>query len=119
MEIDPTKAAAAAAAPKPELTGEQKEALKRLHVAAQQFEAVFVNMLFKTMHAGDPKTTITGKVSNAEKTFSDMLDEKRSEGIASTGAFGIGKILEDQLKAQVLANPTAAAKARLPREGDL
>src|SRR5471030_2847043 len=103
MEIDPTKAAAAAA--KPELTGEQKEALKRLHVAAQQFEAVFVNMLFKSMKAAAPTTSITGKVSNAEKTFSDMLDEKRSENVASTGAFGIGKILEDQLKAQVLANP--------------
>jgi flagellar protein FlgJ len=117
MEIDPTKAAAPAA--KPALTPEQTEALKRLHVAAQQFEAVFVNMLFKQMRAAAPNTSITGKVSNAEKTFSDMLDEKRSENIAQTGSFGIGKILEDQLKAQVLANPSQSAKARLPREGDL
>jgi len=117
MDIDPTTAAAPAA--KPELTAEQKEALKRLHGAAQQFEALFVNMLFKSMRAAAPTTSITGKVSNAEKTFTDMLDEKQSENVATTGAFGIGKILEDQLKAQVLANPAQAAKARLPREGDL
>jgi Rod binding domain-containing protein len=111
---------AAAVAAKPVLTAEQKAALKNLHATAQQFESLFVNMLFKSMRAASPQTSITGdKLSPAETTFTEMLDEKRSEALAKTGAFGIGKILEDQLKASVLANPASAAKARLAPEGIL
>ena len=110
----------AAAAAKPPLTAEQKAALKNLHATAQQFESLFVNMLFKSMRAASPQTSITGeKLSPAETTFSEMLDEKRAESIAQTGAFGIGKVLEDQLKASVLANPAKAAKARLAPAGIL
>ncbi|MFN2461309.1 MAG: rod-binding protein [Candidatus Velthaea sp.] len=107
--------ATAAQAP---LSGEQQEALKRLHAAAQQFEAVFVNMLFKSMRETAPPVSLTGKVSSGEKMFTEMLDEKRSEQIAHSGSFGIGRILEQQLKAAA-ANPAQAAKARVPREGDL
>lgn len=119
MSLDPTKQLGISASTPTGLTPTQKEALKRLHAAAQQFEATFVDMLFKTMREGAPKTSLTGKVSNTEETFSAMLDEKRSESIAQTGSFGIAKILEDQLKAAVLADPGQAAKARVLREGDL
>jgi len=103
----------------PELSATQKEALKRLHAAAQQFESVFVDMLFKQMRAAAPPTSITGKVSSSEKMFTEMLDQKNSERLAETGSFGIGKILEQQLKASVLANPQSAANASLRRDGDL
>ncbi len=110
----------AAAPAKPPLTAEQKAALKNLHATAQQFESLFVNMLFKSMRAASPQTSITGeKLSPAETTFSEMLDAKLSEKLAQTGAFGIGKIVEDQLKDAVLANPAQAAKARLAPEGIL
>lgn len=115
--IDPANAAGAAA--KPELTATQKEALKRLHAAAQQFESVFVDMLFKQMREAAPSTSLTGKVSSSEKMFTEMLDEKRSEKLAESGSFGIGKILEQQLRASVLANPEQAAKTRIRRDGDL
>jgi flagellar protein FlgJ len=112
--------APAAAATKPALTDQQKAALKHLHVAAQQFESLFVNMLFKSMRAASPQTSITGeKLSPAETTFTEMLDEKRSEALAQTGSFGIAKVLEDQLKASVLANPEQAAKARSAPDGIL
>jgi hypothetical protein len=113
-------AAGASAAAKPPLTAEQTLALKHLHATAQQFESLFVNMLFKSMRAASPQTSITGeKLSPAETTFTEMLDEKRSESLAETGAFGIGKILEDQLRSSVLANPAGAAKARLAPDGIL
>jgi flagellar protein FlgJ len=96
------------------LTADQTAALKHLHTVAQQFESVFVNMLLKSMRAAVPQTSITGgKQSPAESTFTEMLDEKRSESIAQTGSFGIAKILEDQLKNAVLADPSQAAKARV------
>jgi len=110
----------AAAVPKPALTDQQTAALKHLHAAAQQFESLFVNMLFKSMRAASPQTSITGeKLSPAETTFTEMLDEKRSEALAQTGSFGIAKVLEDQLKASVLANPEQAAKARSASDGIL
>jgi flagellar protein FlgJ len=112
--------ASSAAIAKPPLTAEQTAALKKLHVAAQQFESLFVNMLFKSMRAASPQTSITGgELSPAETTFTEMLDAKRSEKIAETGAFGIGKILEDQLRESVLADPSRAAKARLAPDGVL
>lgn len=101
------------------LTPAQKQALAGLHSAAQQFESVFLNMLFKEMRKNAPPTSLTGKPSNADNIFADMLDEKRSESLAQTGSLGIGKMIEEQLKASVLANADAEAKTRVPTEGDL
>jgi Rod binding domain-containing protein len=114
------RAGTIAKAAAPVLNTEQKAALKKLHVVAQQFESLFVNMLFKSMRAASPQTSITGgQMSPAETTFTEMLDEKRSEAMAQTGSFGIAKVLEDQLKESVLANPTQAANARAAADGIL
>jgi Rod binding domain-containing protein len=92
----------AAAAP---LTSEQTKALQKLHQTAQQMESLFVDMLFKEMRKSAPQGSLTGKPSQAEETFADMLDEKRAESLATTGALGIGKVLEQQLRASVLGRP--------------
>lgn len=120
MAIDVSAPSAARAVPPVELTATQKTALKHLQTAARQFESLFVNMLFKSMRAAVPQTSITGeKLSPAETTFTEMLDTQRSEAIAQTGSFGIAKILEDQLKASVLANPAQAANSRIAPQGAL
>ena len=105
------------AGPSPQpLTNEQQQALHKLHQAAQQMESLFVDMLFKEMRKSAPPASLTGKTSNAEATFSDMLDEKRAESLAKSGSLGIGKILEQQLRSSVLAEPGTAARARVPGE---
>jgi flagellar protein FlgJ len=127
MTTDPTSTAPrsatatqAPAAAKPPLTAEQQAALAHLHVVAQQFESLFVNMLFKSMREASPQTSITGgKLSSAEETFTQMLDEKRAEALSKTGSFGIAKLLESQLRDSVLANPAQAAKARSAADGIL
>jgi flagellar protein FlgJ len=101
------------------LTPAQKQALAGLHSAAQQFESVFLNMLFKEMRKNAPPTSLTGKPSNADNIYADMLDEKRAESLSRTGSLGIGKMLEEQLKASVLANADTEAKTRVPTETDL
>jgi len=103
--------AASAAAP---LTADQQQALAKLHTAAQQMESLFVDMLFKEMRKSAPPASLTGKTSNAEATFSDMLDEKRAEALSASGSLGIGKIVEQQLRASVLAEPAASIRARVP-----
>lgn len=84
------------------LTAEQQSALKKLHDTAQQMESLFVDMLFKEMRKSAPSASLTGKTSNAEQTFTEMLDTKRAEELSKSGALGIGKILEQQLRGAVL-----------------
>lgn len=111
--MDPLKSAAAAP-----LTESQTAALKKLHAAAQQLEGVFVSMMFKEMHKSAATTSIFGKVSEAEKTFSEMLDDKRSESISKTGSLGLAKIIENQLRASVVGttapNPSSAVAPIVP-----
>jgi flagellar protein FlgJ len=98
------------------LTPEQTAALKKLHEAATQLEGVFVGMLFKEMHSDKPDSDIFGKTSNAENTWEDMLDEKRADAIATTGSFGIAKMVERQLRESVIASatPLPLPKAQVP-----
>lgn len=93
------------------LSDAQRAQLKKLHEAAQQLESVFVGMLFKEMRKTESDTSLTGKISNAESTFRDMLDQKRSEELAKTGSFGIARVLEEQLRASVLGSQGAAPAA--------
>lgn len=94
------------------LTNARTSALAKLHQPAQQMEALFVDTLFKEMRKTAPPASLTGKTSNAEQTFGEMLDEKRAESLAKTDSLGIGSILERQLRASVLADPSAAAMPR-------
>ncbi len=96
------------------LTNEQQQAMQKLHAAAQQMESLFVDLLFKEMRKSAPHASLTGKTSNAEATFSDMLDEKRAEELSKSGSLGIGAILEQQLRASVLAEPALGPTARQP-----
>jgi len=96
------------------LSADQQQALAKLHVAAQQMESLFVDMLFKEMRKSAPSVSLTGKTSNAEQTFSEMLDTKRADELAKSGSLGIGKILEQQLRAAVAGTPQAAPQAAAP-----
>jgi Rod binding domain-containing protein len=101
--MDPLKALPSAAP----LTADQQAALKKLHAAATQLEGVFVGMLYKEMESTVPKDGILGKQSNAESMWQDMLVEKQSDAMAQSGSFGIAKMVENQLRASVLASSSA------------
>lgn len=90
------------------LTADQQAALAKLHDAAIQLEGVFVGMLFKEMHKDAAKTNIFGKTSDSEKTWNDMLDEKRADALSKTGSLGIAKIVEQQLRASVIGSSMVA-----------
>ncbi|MBV8299518.1 MAG: rod-binding protein [Candidatus Eremiobacteraeota bacterium] len=113
--MNPLDRAGAAAQSAP-LTADQQKQLGKLHDAAQQMEALFVDMLFKEMRKSSPPTSLTGKVSNAEQTFGEMLDEKRAEELAKTGSLGIGAVLEQQLRSAVLGSTNVAPAAKLPQQ---
>ena len=116
--MEPAVGAAGAQGVRP-LTNQQQQALTKLHQAGQQMESLFVDMLFKEMRKSSPSTSLTGKTSNAQETFEAMLDEKRAEELSKSGSLGIGKMLEQQLRASVVADPAAAASARVRPESEL
>ena len=104
--IDPTSGPNAAP-----LTDAQKAALAKLHTAAQQLEGLFINMLFKTMRESSPDTSITGKVSESEKTFREMLDQQRADKLAQAGNLGLANMIEASLRASVIGSAHSSGGA--------
>lgn len=101
------------------LTPQQQAALKQLHAASQQFEGIFLGMLFKEMRATVPTDSVFGPESNTEQMFGEMLDQQRAQSLAANGNFGIAKIMEAQLRQAVLSDPGHEAKAAVPQGAPL
>ena len=112
--MDPLSSPPVAGASAAPLTNDQQKQLAKLHEAAQQMESLFVDMLFKEMRKGAPATSLTGKTSNAEQTFGEMLDTKRAEELSKSGSLGIGAILEQQLRASVVGSANVEPQAPPP-----
>ncbi len=84
-----------------------------LKKAGEQFEAVFVNMMLKSMRqtklAGDDGGLFDDKDA---KTFRDMQDQKVSESMAAHQPIGIGKAMTDFLsRSQTTLQPAASPDA--------
>ena len=109
-EINPTNPAAQAQP----LTAEQQQALSRLHQAATQLEGLFLEMVMNSMQDTVGKETIFGQSDDqSEETWQGMLNNERSQAMAQSGALGIGKVLEEQLKNQVLSDAPREAKTQV------
>jgi flagellar protein FlgJ len=76
------------------------EALKG---AATQFEAMFINMMMKSMRDATPQDELTG--SEQSKMFTGMLDQQMSQNMAKRGV-GLADMLIRQL-----SNPVSSAPA--------
>ena len=70
------------------------EALKS---AATQFEAMFINMMMKSMRDATPQDELTG--SEQSKMFTGMLDQQMSQNMAKRGV-GLADMLIRQLSVQ-------------------
>lgn len=70
--------------------------LEKLKVASQEFEAYFVNTLFKEMRKTIQDGGLTEK-SQARETFEGMLDEEMSKLIGKKGGFGIADLIYENM----------------------
>ena len=84
-----------------------KDALK---TASTQFEAMFVNMMLKSMREATPQDGLMD--SQQTKTFQTMLDQQTSQNIAKKG-IGLADMLVRQLSAK-----TDAAALDIGNAGD-
>ena len=76
------------------------EALKQ---AAQQFEAVFMNMLMKSMREATPQDGMFD--SEQTRMYTSMLDQQMSQRLASRG-IGLADVMVRQLSVAVSMPPT-------------
>jgi flagellar protein FlgJ len=93
------------------------EALK---AAAQQFEAIFMNMVMKSLRAAGAQQGADS--SDQERLFRSMLDQQFAQQFSTRGTLGLAKIIETQLGRHVQAqNQSAGAQvpAQLPLQPTL
>jgi flagellar protein FlgJ len=72
-----------------------------LKAAAQQFEAMFLQMVLKSMRDATPKE---GLLDNDQtRLYESLLDQQMSQVLASKGGTGLAKIIESQLSRNAAA----------------
>jgi flagellar protein FlgJ len=74
--------------------------------AAQEFEALFLQMMLKSMRATTDQDTLMD--SDASRFFTGMLDEQVAQDISRTGSVGLAQALEEQLSRRVSGVHTGA-----------
>ena len=81
----------------PETKGVTDEA--KLREAANDFEAIFIQEMLKTMRKTSFESDLLPK-SEGEKVFQSLLDEQYSQISAKSGSLGLGEMIYQQLKSQ-------------------
>ncbi len=81
-----------------------------LEAAARQFEALFLNMMLKSMREATPKDSLMD--SEQSRLYISMLDQQLSQSMAARGV-GLAEVMMRQLRDNLPAE-TAAADAPVP-----
>ena len=82
----------------PETKGVSDEA--KLRDAANDFEAIFIQQMLKTMRKTSFESDLLPK-SEGEKVFQSLLDEQYAQISAKSGSLGLGEMIYQQLKPKV------------------
>ena len=85
---------------------------KALEKAAKQFEAVFMNMLMKSMRDATPQDGMFD--SEQTKMFSSMLDQQLAQSVGGSHGIGLADMMVKQLSRHAPAGATPAIAAALP-----
>lgn len=85
-----------AALKKADAVEKEKKSQKELKEACQNFEAIFLDMVFKSMRNTVPKSNLMGN-SFATEIYEDMLYQNFTDEAAKGGGFGLADMLYNQL----------------------
>ena len=72
----------------------------RLREASNEFEAIFIQQMLKTMRKTSLESDLIKK-SEGEKIFRSMLDEQYAILSAKSGSLGLGEMIYQQLKSNL------------------
>ena len=92
------------------MNGNKQEDDAKLKKACMEMEAVFLNMLLKTMRSTVPKSEISGN-SNHTETLQSMTDMELTRNMAAAGGTGIAAMMYRNLTNLGVKSPTSAAAA--------
>lgn len=74
----------------------KKDSPAAIRAAAQQFEAIFLNMMLKSMRTATTKDPIFG--SDQSRFYRDMFDQQISLTMAQRGGIGLADVIARQLR---------------------
>jgi len=83
----------------PQTKGVSSEDAK-LREAANEFEAIFIQQMMKSMRKTSLESDLLPK-SEGEKIFRSMLDEQYAKLSANSGSLGLGQMIYQQLKSNL------------------
>ena len=72
----------------------------KLHDAAQQFEALLIGEMMKTVRAAGSDGWLGSGDDNATESALDMAEEQFARALAAGGGLGLSKVIEAQVTAQ-------------------
>ncbi|MBM9602998.1 rod-binding protein [Desulfopila inferna] len=73
---------------------------KQLRQSAREFEAIYINEMYKAMRKNIPEGGLLEK-SSATTMFEEMLDMEMARKTAAGKGMGIGEAMYDQLKGNI------------------
>ncbi len=82
----------------PDAKGKTDDA--RLRETSNEFEAIFIQQMLKTMRKTSLESDLIKK-SEGEKIFRSMLDEQYAKLSAKSGSLGLGQMIYQQLKSNL------------------
>ena len=85
----------------------RKDDPQALKAAARQFEAVFLQMVLKSMRATTPQTGMLD--SDQTRFYQELLDSQLAQVMAAKGGMGLAAVIERQLSPQGAADPAIEA----------
>jgi flagellar protein FlgJ len=84
--------------------GYSTDQTERLKEACKDFEAMFTDMMFKSMRKATEESTLIKK-NAGERIFTEMLDSEISIRTARNSSGGLGDMLFEQMKKYLPAEP--------------
>lgn len=99
MKIDPRQLLSQATSDVKQLQQKKRNA-QGLHDAMQQFEAIFIQQMFKDMRNTIPQGGVLER-GNAEDTYTQMLDAEVAKRMAERGGIGLAELMLQQLPPDV------------------
>lgn len=79
------------------LDGTKNHTDAELRKVSQNFESIFIQMMFKEMRNSVEKSNLFGN-TQATQFFEGMRDEEMSKQLSTSGGIGIGSMIYQQLK---------------------
>ena len=91
-----------------EATEKERQAVKKV---AREFEALFTEMMLKSMRETVGKDSLTGG-GRGEEIYRMLLDQEYARAAAEQGSLGLAKLIETTLTRPAPGPPPAAGLAR-------